>query len=107
MSRVVRTEAAVRDFEAIIDYVHERDGLEFAERLHDELHPAVGELATQPQRCRVVPELRAIGVFVYRELLVGPYRVPFRMRGDDVLILAVLDGRRDLEETLLARLTQR
>ncbi|MBX3248339.1 MAG: type II toxin-antitoxin system RelE/ParE family toxin [Myxococcales bacterium] len=107
MKRVVWTSGALADYEAILDFVTERDGIEHAERLHRKLHPAVGRLATHPERCRVVPELRAVGVVTYRELIVKPYRVPFRVRGDDVLVLAVLDARRDLEETLFARLTQR
>ena len=104
--RVVWSEAALRDFEAVIDFVFERDGPE-SERLHRKIHPAVGGLATQPERCRIVPELRAIGVSVYRELIVRPYRIPFRIRGRDVVVLGVLDGRRDLEELLLQRLTER
>lgn len=104
--RVVWSTAALRDYEAIVDYVSERDGIEFAERLHEKLYPAIGELSLHPERCRVVPELRRLGVTVYRELVVRPYRVPFRIRGRDVVVLAVLDGRRDLEEILLRRLTE-
>lgn len=104
--RVVWSNAALRDYEAIIDYVAERDGVELAERLHDKLYPAIGELSAHPERCRVVPELQQLGVTVYRELVARPYRVPFRIRGRDVVVLAVLDGRRDLEEVLLRRLTE-
>ena len=104
--RVVWSNAALRDYEALIDYVGERDGIEFAERLHQMLYPAIGELSTHPDRCRAIPELQQQGVTVYRELVVRPYRVPFRVRGTEVVVLAVLDGRRDLEEVLLRRLTE-
>ncbi len=104
--RVVWSDAALRDYESIIDVVVETDGIEHAERLHRKVHPAVSRLATSPERCRVVPELRALGVTAYRELLVRPYRIPFRIHGRDVVVLAVLDGRRDLEEILVRRLTE-
>ena len=104
--RVVWSDAALRDYEAIIDYVAERDGIEHAERLHRKLHPEIGTLSENPDRCRVVPELRQLGVTVYRELVVRPYRVPFRVRGRRGIVLAVLDGRRDLEEILLRRLAE-
>lgn len=104
--RVVWSHAAVRDYEAILDYVAEGDGVAFAERLHAKVHPAIAALSTHPERCRIVPELQQLGVTVYRELVVPPYRVPFRIRGRDVVVLAVLDGRRDLEDVLLRRLAE-
>lgn len=101
--RVLWSEAALRDYERILDFVLETDGVGHAERL--QLYPAIEGLSVSPERCRIVPELKSVGVLVYRELLVRPYRIPFRVQGDDVVLLAVLDGRRDLEETLLLRLT--
>lgn len=104
--RVVWSLAAVRDLEALIDFVAERDGIGSAERLHTKVHRAIEGLAASPQRCRVIPELRALGLTVYRELVVKPYRVPFRIVGKEVVVLGVLDGRRDLEEVLLRRMTE-
>jgi toxin ParE1/3/4 len=104
--RVVWSDAALRDYETLIDFVAERDGIEHAERLHQKIHPAILTLATAPNRCRIVPELRTLGITVYRELLVSAYRIPFRIQGRDVVVLAVLDGRRDLEELLLERLAR-
>ena len=101
--RVVWTEVAVADLERILDYVVERDGVEHAERLYASLEPAIDGLADHPTRCRWVPELERIGLREHRELIVGPYRVPFRIVGREVVLLGVLDGRRDLEELLLER----
>ena len=52
---------------------------------------------------RIVPELHAEGIDAYRELLVGPYRIMFGLRGTDVVMLAAVDGRRDLGELLIER----
>jgi hypothetical protein len=35
---------------------------------------------------------------------VRPYRIVYRIEGDTVTVLGVLDGRRDLEDALLERL---
>lgn len=106
--RVVWTEVAIADLERILDYVVERDGVEHAERLYALLEPAIDGLTDQPARCRWVPELERLGLREYRELIVGPYRVPFRVVGREVVLVGVLDGRRDLEEILLERtLSQR
>ena len=56
-----------------------------------------------PARCRVVPELREEGIDAYRELVIRPYRIMFRIHGSEVVLLAVVDGRRDLQELLLER----
>ena len=52
----------------------------------------------------LVPELALFGFSVWRESIVNPYRVIYRVEGDRVYVLAVFDGRRDLEDLLLGRL---
>ena len=56
-----------------------------------------------PRRCRQVPELLDIGLFEYREIIERPYRLVFRSAGREDVILAIFDGRRDLEELLIQR----
>jgi toxin ParE1/3/4 len=97
------TQTAVDDLLSIIDYVVDRDGTETAERLHGQIANVVAGLETMPFRCRVVPELEAEGIDGYREVLVGPYRSMFTVRGSEVVLLTVLDGRRDLGELLIER----
>jgi toxin ParE1/3/4 len=97
------TQTAVEDLLSIIDYVVDRDGAEAAERLYGQITHVVAGLETLPLRCRVVPELEAEGIDGYREVLVGPYRSMFTVRGNDVVLLTVLDGRRDLGELLIER----
>ena len=94
---------AFQDLDEIIDYIATLDGTDSAVKLCLELVKRTGALATHPARCRIVPELRSVGVVEYRELIVSPYRVFFRIVGTEVRIVGVLDGRRDLEETLVRR----
>ena len=97
------TQTAVDDLLSIIDYVVDRDGTEAAERLYGQITRVVAGLETMPLRCRVVPELQAEGIDGYREVLVGPYRLLLTVRGSEVVLLTVLDGRRDLGELLIER----
>lgn len=101
--RIQWAPAALCDLDEIIDYVALRRGADIAAKLYVNLKSRVGTLATQPARGRVVPELRAVGVTEYRELIVAPYRICFRITGREVGIVSVLDGRRDVEETLIHR----
>jgi plasmid stabilization system protein ParE len=57
-----------------------------------------------PLRGRTVPELRDHGVLNYREIIVSPWRIIYRVQDSAVIVLAVIDGRRSLEDVLLYRL---
>lgn len=100
-------QTAVDDLLSIVDYVAGRDGVEAAERLYGQITRDVKSLEAMPSRCRVVPELQAEGIDGYRELLVGPYRLMFAIRGSEVVLLTALDGRRDLGELLVERALRR
>ena len=101
--RVIWTDSALDDLIAIIDYIALRDGPGSAADAHETIMSTVGDLETMPRRCRVVPELHAEGIDAYREMLAGPYRIMFAIRGTDVVVLAAVDGRRDLGELLIER----
>jgi len=101
--RVQWAEAAARDLEELIGYVAADSPLN-AERILDKLKKRVRTLEATPARGRVVPELAHFGIRNWRELIVKPYRIIYRIDEDTVNILAVLDGRRDLQDLLLERL---
>lgn len=96
-------DVAIRDLERIVDYIA-RDALLAAQRLFDQIAARSVALSTSPLRGRVVPELARFEIATYRELLVPPYRLMYRVDGERVLVVAVFDGRRDLQDVLLARL---
>ena len=63
-------------------------------------------LAQFPERGRTVPELQDQGIFLYRELIVAPWRIIYRISDNEVYILSVLDSRQNVEDILLKRLLQ-
>ena len=101
--RVLWTRTARRDLEAIVAYIAE-DSIENALTVLDRLRERAESLTTAAERGRLVPELRSIGVHQYRELVERPWRIVFRIEPASVLVLAVLDGRRELASLLLDRL---
>lgn len=66
-----------------------------AERLVDRLVRAGSSLARFPNRGRAVPERPAGGL---RELIVGSYRVVYRVAAKRVQILTVFEGHRSFPE---------
>jgi plasmid stabilization system protein ParE len=101
--RVRWAEVAVRDLEELVGYVAV-DSETNARRVLKRIETRAAALESSPARGRVVPELAHFGMRTWRELIVKPYRLLYRIEGDTVTVLAVFDGRRDLEDILLERL---
>jgi len=96
---------AARDLEGIIEFIAADDPVA-AGRVLDRIESRCAGLRQMPARGRVVPELAAFGIHTYRELVVSPWRVVYRLSGTRVHVLAVLDGRRNVEDVLLDRLVR-
>jgi toxin ParE1/3/4 len=59
---------------------------------------------TFPDRGRIVPEVQDQGITLYRELIVPPWRIIYRISEKAVYVLSVLDSRQNVEDILLKRL---
>ena len=95
--------SARRDLDAIVSWLADRSRQAALAALA-RLESKATTLTTLADRGRVVPELASVYVREYRELVSPPYRLIYRVRGPDVLVLAVFDARRSLEDVLLDRL---
>ena len=101
--RVEWTDAASTDLANIIAFIA-KDSLVNASKIYRKIRKKALTLHTFPNRGHVVPELAELDVVSYREVLTPPYRIVYRIEKSIVLVLAVLDGRRDLREILAERL---
>ncbi|TAL23853.1 MAG: type II toxin-antitoxin system RelE/ParE family toxin [Nitrospirae bacterium] len=95
-------DTAERDLEAIIDFISE-DSPATAIEILEKLRDAASGLNASPERGRVVPELKEHGIIIYRELIVAPWRIIYRIYDQTVYVLAVFDSRRNPEDILLDR----
>lgn len=96
-------EVAVRDLEEIAAFLT-LDSPKAAEAVLRRIEARAATLESSPARGRRVPELARFQMWTWRELVIRPHRLVYRIEGDTVVVLAVLDGRRDLEDLLLERL---
>lgn len=101
---VLLTAGAEQDLESIYDYIAEFDCIAHADHVLDQLMAAVEDLAHFPERGNHPKELAALGIKEYRQTAFKPYRVIYRVLGNQVLIYLIVDGRRDMQSVLARRL---
>ncbi|CAB1060330.1 Death on curing protein, Doc toxin [Olavius sp. associated proteobacterium Delta 1] len=101
---IVWSNIAENDLENIVEHIADNsppNALKIVKRIKQK----ASSLYTFPERGRIVPELRDQGILQYRELVISPWRVLYRISEKSVLVLSVLDSRRNIEDILLKRLT--
>ncbi|MCQ8105791.1 type II toxin-antitoxin system RelE/ParE family toxin [Methylomonas sp. SURF-2] len=103
LRRVQWTKTARNDLRQVVAYLKTRSPASAASLLA-EIKSKVFQLDRLAERGRVAPELLAQCVFQFRELLVSHWRIIYKIDGNDVRVLAVLDSRRNLEDLLLERM---
>ena len=69
---------AQHDLKQIIDYIA-IDSPGNASRILQKIKQKVSDLYFMPDRGRIVPELKEQGVHIYRELIISPWRVIYRI----------------------------
>lgn len=105
MSRFqVRWTAVARDdLTRIVDFIAADRPLN-AVAVLDRLEALARTLEHFPRRGHRVPELARAGAADWLEVTSPPWRIVYRLSGKQVLVLAVVDGRRRLDELLFERL---
>src|SRR5437870_744590 len=74
------------------------DSMENATRFVIHLEEKIGTLERMPHRCPLIPENKLLGTN-YRHLILGDYRVIFRIKASTVVVLRILQGNRLLDSS--------
>ena len=98
------TRGAEIDLESLYDFVKDNRSAEQADILLDRLAVAIETLETFPLRGSVPKELDVLGIREFRQILVEPYRLIYRVSGKTVFVMVIADGRRDMQALLERRL---
>src|SRR3990172_208982 len=95
--RVQWAEVAVRDLEDLVGYIAADSEIN-AERVLARLETRAAALESSPGRGRIVPELSHFGMRAWRELVVRPYCIVYRIKGDTVTVFALFYTPRHLPD---------
>ena len=96
--RVEVTKVAEADLEEIWVLIA-ADSVENATHFVIQLDQKIGTLERMPNRCSLIPENAQLGAG-YRHLILGDYRVIFRLEASTVYILRILHGNRLLDASI-------
>jgi plasmid stabilization system protein ParE len=97
------SETAEKDLLSIIEYIARENPLQ-ARKKFREIKKRAESLSAFPDRGKIVQELQDQGITLYRELVIGPWRIIYRVSDNRVYVLSVLDSRQNVEDILLTRL---
>ena len=100
---IIWTNVAENDLKDIIEYIS-IDSHRNALTILKNIKQSASNLYTVPERGRIVPELQAQGILQYRELIIPPWRLIYRIDEQRIYVLSVIDSRRNVEDILLSRL---
>ena len=103
MKNVVWSSSAAHDFDDIVSWILNHHSGRHAESFIDMVDEAVQQVANHPESGRVVPELERQNITKYREAVLTPWRLFYSSERERVVIHAVIDGRRNIEDLLLRR----
>jgi len=100
--KVIWANVAESDLKDITEYIS-IDSPQNALKILKKIKQKASDLYALPERCRIVPELKDQGILQYREIVISPWRLIYRITERKVFVLSLIDSRRNIEDILFKR----
>jgi len=97
---------AESDLDDIVTYIAENDDVSRAVKFYYKIKQKIFSLNVLAERGRIVPELKQINVRDYQEIIYNPYRIIYTVKDTTVFIIAIFDGRREIEDIIFRRIAE-
>lgn len=101
-TNLIWTETSIKDLEEIIEYISD-DSINIAIEKYETIIEATNDLINYPKKGRIIPELEMQNITKYRELIMKPWKIMYKQEQNIVYIMAIIDGRRNIEDILMKR----
>jgi len=103
---VLLTIDAARDLNELYDYIALHDSPQQADYVLKQIEKTFSTLSEFPERGVYPQELFKIGIREFREIFFKPYRIIYRVMEQNVYVLVIVDGRREMMSLLQQRLLE-
>ena len=97
------TTGAKQDLLKIYRYIKANGKPETAKWLLEILTEACDSLSQNPERGHVPSELEGLSEMLCRQIVIKKYRIIYQVIGKVVIIQGIIDGRRNIRETMRQR----
>lgn len=101
--QVVWSESAALDLKSLVLFIAQ-NSMQNAREAFAKIKKECLLLEKFPDLGKIPAELEDLQIGGYRELTINPWRVFYRKQAKQIVVLAVVDSRRDLEDALWNRL---
>ena len=98
------TKNAKDDLLDIITRIKEDDSPTTAKNVYKKLRDKAQSSHFFPLKGRVVQELQIECIVHYREIIVSPWRIIYKVGNDTVYIMSIIDSRQNLDDLLLRKI---
>lgn len=98
------TTGARQDLLKIYRYIKADGRPETAKRLYDMLSQACASLSQNPERGHIPSELEGLSEMLCRQIVIKNFRILYQIVGKMVIVHGIIDGRRNIRETMRQRL---
>lgn len=92
------------DLIEIVSYIKNYSGNKIAKGIYTKIKSEVEYIVDFPKAGIVVPELVDIGITNIYQIIVSPWKIYYKVIENRILVLSVIDGRRNLEEILYKKI---
>ena len=103
MKKILWTKDAEESFNEILEYLMEKSGESITQKIYDKIITKIDLLASISFKSKLSQDLKDIGINDVHELTESPWRIFYKTRKDEIIILLILDGRRNIEEILISK----
>lgn len=103
---VLLTDDAARDLSELYDWISRHDSPVHADSVLERIEKTFESLSESPERGPYPRELLDLGIKEFREIFFKPYRIIYRVMNENIYVLLIADGRRDMVSLLQLRLLQ-
>jgi toxin ParE1/3/4 len=102
--KIIWSKDAGEEFVEIISWYKYNVGKNVAQKIYLKIKSRIKKLKEMPGIGRQVQLLKDIGINGYRQIIQDHWIIYYRVEGENIHIISVIDGRRNLEEILYKKI---
>jgi toxin ParE1/3/4 len=104
--KIIWSKDAGDELAEIIAYIKYNTGKMTAEKIYKKIMAEVENVSGNPEGRRLSPLLKEMGITYIHQLNISPWIIYYKVENNTMLIISIIDGRRNLEEILYKKIIE-